>query len=353
MRVDLPGLLREKLPSGQVRYRVRVAGNKAKRIALHVRPGDPAFLEHYHAARAGVAMQPEATAFDAATPHSVAWLSYGFEEAMQARVRAGLLHPGTLHQRAAFYARLRAEYGAKHMSMPRSAVVRLRDKLTATPGAADNMVKAVRALYAWAMDQGHVTDNPAAGIGSINRGTGATAWTLDDLAKFRARHQIGTMAHLALSLLTFTACRIDDVIRLGPGHVVTRDGLPSLHWQPGKRGSAPVTVPILVPLQRAIDAQLIPGPAFLLTAHGKPFASSAAFGNKFRGWVAEAGLIDRSPHGIRKASGELMALAGASQYHIMAAHGHTQAKTSEVYTKGVDRTRLAAEAVQMLAGLDW
>ena len=73
---------------------------------------------------------------------------------MSARVAAGLMHKGTLHQRAMYFTKLRTEYGAKDMQMPRHMVVRIRDSMTATPGAADNMVKAIRALYAWGMDQG-------------------------------------------------------------------------------------------------------------------------------------------------------------------------------------------------------
>lgn len=353
MQIDLPGLLCERLPSGSHRWRVRVEGRKWQRIALSVGPDHPLFMEHYRAARAGVKLEPAASPADAAIPMSVAWLTHSFEEAMQARVKAGLLHPGTLHQRAAFYARLRAEYGAKHAAMPRSAVIKMRDKMTSTPGAADNMVKAIRALYAWAIDHGHVTDNPASGIGRINRGTGATAWSVEDLAKFREKHPLGTMAHVALSLFAFLACRIGDAPHLGPHNEVPRDGIASLHWQPAKRGSAPVTVPILPPLARALEARPMRGPTYLLTAYGKPFASPAAFGNKFRGWVIEAGLTDRSPHGIRKAASEWMAANGASQYQIMSVLGHTQAKTSEVYTAGVDRTRLAAEAVRSMGGMDW
>lgn len=351
MRVDLPGLLREKLPSGQVRYRVRVEGKKWLRVPLSITPEHPDFFDHYRAARAGVRLDrpPEETVI----PKTVAWLSLQFEAAMRERVKAGLLDPGTLHQRAAFYARLREEYGAKDMAMPRAALIQFRDKLVKTPGAADNMVKAVRALYRWAIDLGHVSVNPATGVEAINRSKGATAWTTDDMQRFRDRHPLGTVPHLALTLFMFTACRIDDVVTLGRGNEVVRDGVPSLHWTPGKRGSEPVTVPIMPPLARAIAAQKVVGPTYLLSQHGRPFASGAAFGNKFRTWVEQAGLTGRSPHGIRKAAGELMALEGASQYHIMAVLGHTQAKTSEIYTKGVCRTKLAAEAMQMMKGMDW
>ncbi|NHF72707.1 tyrosine-type recombinase/integrase [Paracoccus sp. 12-3] len=109
----------------------------------------------------------------------------------------------------------------------------------------------------------------------------------------------------------------------------------------------------LPPLQSAIRAQTVVGPTYLLNGHGQPFASKSAFGNKFRDWAQDAGLTDRTPHGIQKAAAELLALHGASQYHIMAIHGHSNAKTSEVYTRGADRDRLAEQAMEKLAGLDW
>ena len=50
---------------------------------------------------------------------------------------------------------------------------------------------------------------------------------------------------------------------------------------------------------------------------------------------------------------ELMAEAGSSQHQIMAVMAHTQARTSEVYTKGVQRRGLATDGMQSLAALDW
>ena len=70
-------------------------------------------------------------------------------------------------------------------------------------------------------------------------------------------------------------------------------------------------------------------------------------------WCAQAGLADRSSHGIRKAVAEMMAEAGASQHQIMAVMAHTQAKTSEIYTKGAARRILAADGMQALSALDW
>ncbi len=58
MKIRFLGLLAEKLPSGAVRYRVRVEGQKAKRIPLSVPPDHPQFIEIYRAARTGVQISP-------------------------------------------------------------------------------------------------------------------------------------------------------------------------------------------------------------------------------------------------------------------------------------------------------
>jgi len=100
-------------------------------------------------------------------------------------------------------------------------------------------------------------------------------------------------------------------------------------------------------------AQTVVGPAYLLTRAGQPFRSAEGLRNRLAKWCTQAGIEGRSAHGIRKAGGQLMALMGATQHEIMAVHGHTQASTSEVYTRGVDRQRLAASAMSKLGGLDW
>jgi hypothetical protein len=43
---------------------------------------------------------------------------------------------------------------------------------------------------------------------------------------------------------------------------------------------------------------------------------------------------------------ELLAELGCSQYEIMAILGHSEAKTSEVYTRRVERWKLAKTAIE-------
>jgi integrase len=350
MRTHLPGLFAEKMRSGNLRWRVRPAGQPMRKITIYAAPGDPDFLEQYHTARRGI--RPEQPKEPDHIPQSVAWLVHGFEKHMKAAVDAEQMHPNTLKQRMMYLERIVKQYGDMAMAMPRKAVIEHRDSLRATPGAADNAVKAIKALYTWAIDRGHVTTNPAAAIPRLGKDKGAVPWSVDDLRQYRERHPSG-MPHLALTLFMFTACRVSDVYRLGRGNEIKRDGILWLDWQPAKKGSPHVTIPMLPPLVAATRAQYVIGATYLLNAHGRPFASSAAFGNWFRDRVREAGLEGRSPHGIRKAAGELLALEGVTQYGIMAVLGHTQAKTSEVYTQGVNRERLAMEAMQKLEKMDW
>ncbi|WP_170317622.1 tyrosine-type recombinase/integrase [Paroceanicella profunda] len=170
-------------------------------------------------------------------------------------------------------------------------------------------------------------------------------------------HPFGTKAHLAMMLLIFTACRRADLAVLGREHIRTIDGVPALSWNQTK-GGAPVTVPILPPLQAAIDGpaanriraigrdRLVRTP-FLITNFGRPF-TVGGMGNKMQEWTREAGLTDRSAHGVRKAAGALLAEAGCTEHEIMVVPGHSNPKTGPVYTRSANRWLLARSAMETL-----
>jgi integrase len=359
VRVDYPGLLIERHRNGTLRCRVRVEGDKARRIKIPVMPDHPDFANHYYAAREG---QTWVNSTPRSVEMSIDWLVGGYLDFLAKMVKAGQMSPATLKQRRSVLSRLcdykgtdGGRYGDFHMAAPASAFVAMRDSWAHVPGAADNLIKSIRAIYEWAIERGMIAHNPAAGIGAINRNPkgGATPWTAADLRKFREHHPPGTTAHLWLTLQAFTACRIGDALILGRDHEVMINGQLWLKWQPGKKGSAPVAIPMLPPLIKATRAAVVVGPTYLLSEKGQPFTSVEALRVRVQRWCSAAGLIDRSSHGIRKAMAELMAEAGCTQHQIMAVMAHTQAKTSEVYTKGVERQILAADGIKALAGLDW
>ncbi|MHA3915608.1 tyrosine-type recombinase/integrase [Halovulum sp. GXIMD14793] len=357
--IDFPGLLIEKHRNGSPRYRVRVAGNKTRRIHIPVGPDHLEFLNHYHSARAGevwTSEQPQAV------EQSLDWLKGKYLDYLTSMVSVGHLVKTTLRERRSLLTRVcdftdphNTRYGDFDLRLPAAAFLDVRDAWADRPGVADNIIKVVRTMYSWAIERGLTDNNPASGIAKINRKThtGATPWTAADLKAFKKKHPPGTTAHLWLTLQAFTACRIGDAIWLGRDNEVTRDGRVWLEWQPRKKGSAPVSIPMMPPLLAATRASKIVGPAYILSERGKPFKSTESLRRRVRKWCDEAKITDRSSHGIRKAVAELLAESGCTQHQIMAVMAHTQSTTSEVYTKGVRRRALAAGGMEALEALEW
>ena len=359
VRIDFPGLLIERNRNGSPRHRVRVEGDKRRRITIPVSPEHSDFPHFYYAARIGEIWTP---ARSKVAEHSLDWLVGRYLEFLRKMVEAGQMSAATLKQRRSVLARLcdfldheGIRYGDCDMDAPTTAFVEIRDSWANRPGAADNLIKSIRAVYSWAIERDEISHNPAAGIAPINRNPkgGAKPWTPADLKAFKDTHPEGTTAYLWLTLQAFTACRIGDAIWLGRDQEVTHNGQTWLEWQPRKKGSAPVSIPMLPTLFKATRAAKIVGPTYILNEKGKPFASTEALRVRVQRWCIAAGLSGRSSHGVRKAVAELMAESGCSQHQIMAVMAHTEARTSEIYTKGVQRRLLAADGIQALAALDW
>jgi site-specific recombinase XerC len=363
MRLDFPGLTK-RVRGKAVAWRVRVEGNPNRKITLPVGPDHREFADHYRAARAGERLAPpdQITAAEG----TMGWIVQAYLSHLAREVAAGTKSPLTLKERrnlAAFVLAQQSEqrntrgkeYRGLPMTIPAAELLAFQDRMLGLPGKARNVWMFMRAAYDHAVKRNLCNSNPFKMVDrpAYKSAGGATAWTLDDLAQFRERHPQGTMAHLWLSLHMFTACRIGDACILGRGHELRESGALWLSWQPSKKGSRPVKIPVAAPLERAIRAQKLIGPTYLLTAHGKPFASPEALRNRVQKWCAEAGLVGLSSHGIRKAAGELLALAGATQYEIMALHAHANATTSQIYTKGAEAARLGQMAVQKLEALEW
>jgi integrase len=357
---DWPGLLRETTAAGSARFRVRVEGDKRKRITLPVGPGERGFEEAYWKARAG--LQPDAPDEPTTTPeaHRLDHLIDRYLAALEAKVAAGVASPGTLKGHRSLLRRasdvkdpLGRRIGSLSADLPREAFIAVMDSFGEHTGAADNSIKALRAAYRWGQDRGFPDNSPVFSISKQhkNRG-GATPWSRGDAKLFLDTHPPGTAARLWFWLAVNTMARIGDTYRLGPGHIQTFEEARFIAWQPAKKGSAPVSVPILPQLEDELSRHE-PGATFIQTKTGKPFQSAEALRNRIQKWTSAAGLEKRTQHGVRKGAAKLIAEAGGSQYELMSAMAHLEAATSEVYTRDTDRRLLAAEAISKLRDINF
>ena len=209
----------------------------------------------------------------------------------------------------------RVRHGDKRIAlMERKHVLSIIAEKTDKPAAQRNLLRVLRVLLAFAVEQGLRRDNPALGIKlkAIETG-GYHSWTEDELRQYEERHPIGTKARLALDLLLYTAQRRTDVVQLGPPNIgVGEQGEPRLRFTQSKTGTE-MDIPIADPLTETIAATNMVGvKTFLVTDYGRPF-TAAGFGGWFRDRCDEAGLPQCSAHGLRKAFLRRMAEAGCSR----------------------------------------
>ena len=247
--------------------------------------------------------------------------------------------------------------------METSHVAKLRDEKAAFPHAANNSVKALRQLFAWATspEYGYAKKNPARDVGKL-RGTnpdGIRAWTEADAVRYETRHPIGTKARLAFDLLLYTGVRRSDVVRLGPqmerwfgetspdGNMVEVQKLVFTETKGVSRIVKRHELPILPPLRQSIDATPTGHLVYLVTTFGKPH-SAKAFGNWFKKRCREADLEQVSAHGLRKLGAQRCAEAGATEHQLMALFGWSNPQQAAAYTKKANRAKLEAQAAVLL-----
>ena len=240
------------------------------------------------------------------------------------------------------------EHGAKPVAMmaPRH-VRRIRDAKSETPAAANQRVKALRAMFSWANEAEETSVNPTIGVKKLKYATdGHHSWTPEEIEQFKERHPLGTQARLAFDLLRYTTGRREDAPRLGQQHI--REG--RIRFRQAKnehRNPVTVDIPLHPDLTASIASTDVGNLTFLTTRYGKPFTANG-FGNKFKDWCRQAGLPHCSSHGLRKATAAALAEAGATPHEIMAITGHQTLDEVERYTKAARRTKLADEAMSKL-----
>jgi integrase len=214
----------------------------------------------------------------------------------------------------------------------RRDVLTLRDTLADTPGAASQTVRAVGALFAWAIDNEKAKDNPAKGVKKF-KGKPHERWPLDLLEEGLADPQVG----MAVALLYFTGQRINEVVSMSWNDIRGDHMIVNVK----KKGNQ-----IRVAISPELDAMLRRQPktavTILTNANGQPWTQSG-LRQKLQDWAAKRGR-HVVPHGLRKNAVNSLFEAGCTAMEVSGITDQSL-KMLEHYSKRVNKLSLGRAAV--------
>ena len=210
-----------------------------------------------------------------------------------------------------------------------------------TPESANNLLKVLRLMLNYALDQEMIDSSPALGVkGYTSRGEGYHTWSEDEIAAFETHHPVGSTARLAFMLLLYTAQRVGDVVRMGWQHV--KGDRIAVRQQ---KTDTPLLIKMHPELVRVLASVPKGNLTFLITNGGAPFDARVCR-------IGSASAVTRPgcalpAHGLRKSAATRLANAGASTDHIKAHTGHRTSKEVERYTRAADQARLDEQALEL------
>ncbi|WP_371431363.1 tyrosine recombinase XerC [Novosphingobium sp.] len=331
---------------GKIRYRFRRKGWKSAYV-----PGDPgsiAFHEGYaNIIKAGPLAETGPVSAARIEPQSLDDLIARFKATTKWKKKG----ERTMYKQARILERFadrKDQKGRRYGNRPVAKITviwldKILAGMSATPAAANELRKVLAGVMDHAIRLGWRTENPARLTDVYKEGPGFHTWTEDEIERYRAKHELGTMARLTLELALNTAARRCNVATL------TRDDIQNgriiiAHAKDNEEASVE-----MLPMAKAALEALPAAPIrhLVTTQHGKPF-SVAGLGNRMRKWCDDAGLENCSMHGLRKAVSRRIAESGGTDAEGMAITGHKKAATFVKYRARANRSKLADAAMSNL-----
>lgn len=269
---------------------------------------------------------------------SIAWLLNQYSESSAFAEKA----PNTQLQRRNFYARFTKKHGrVAYAAITAKDLAAVRDTLG--PGAGRNFLNSMSAAFEWACTpEINLADaNPAKGVRRPSQRTmGYLKWSLEDVMQFKNHHPAGSNPRKCLALLLFTAREISGVRKMGRGDV--RDGQIIGHR---KKTWANSTTPMLQILRDELGEDYN-DLVWIRASHGGPF-SERSLSQRFSTWAREAGLENRTSHGLRKSIATILADLGTSDRTIMAVLAHTDPRQAQAYVQDANERKLASDGMHV------
>ncbi|EEX10681.1 phage integrase family protein [Ruegeria lacuscaerulensis ITI-1157] len=244
---------------------------------------------------------------------------------------------------------LRRQHGHKRVAgMRQRHVLEIKAQLSSTPAQANKTLKRLSQLMKLAVQLEWRSDNPVSGVEFYQTGSsGYHTWTEDEIARFYAKHERGSLAYLAMTLMLYTGASRKDAVALGRGNI--RGG--RLIYRRSKTRKNPNGIEVNIPVHPTLaDAlETVPEGAFtFLETNRKQARSPNGLGNDMREWCDKAGLPMCSSHGLRKAICRRIAEAGGTPFEIMSVSGHITLAMAQHYCEAFGRKNLADSAVHRL-----
>ena len=239
--------------------------------------------------------------------------------------------------------------------------IKIRDEKAQLPAAANNRLKALQALYTWAIKQQLLPDGYANPIEKVERldetsnedrinvskcdcCDGHHVWNINEIEQYRKYWKVGTMQRLAFEVIYWTGTRVSDAYRLGKH--MEQNGMIQFT---AKKNDKPMEIPLAPELKKIIEKTPSGQMTYLVHTHGMPHKSEKTFSKWLVKARKKAGLPDRCvPHGIRKGTATIARKAGASTAQLRALFGWQSDKMADHYTKKAYDGEMAKPVVEFM-----
>jgi integrase len=231
--------------------------------------------------------------------------------------------------------RNRNGFSVRADAIQRKDILAIRDKLADTPGAANAAMRAIGALFRWAVDNEKVKGNPATKIKRFPAKP-HKEWPDELLEEALGDPQIG----LAAALFYFTGQRINEIVKMSWGDI---EGDYMRVFVQKKRTH--LRVAILPELAERLERVEKTAVTILTSSNGRPWSKSGLRA-KLQAWAKERGH-KVVPHGLRKNAVNALLEAGCTPAEVQ---GITDQSIPMIqhYAKGVNKLKLGRAAVVKL-----
>lgn len=231
--------------------------------------------------------------------------------------------------------RSRSGHSAPVRQIERTDIIAVRDKLSDTPGAANQTLAALGALFAWAIDNEKVKANPTEKIKRF-KARPHDPWPDALIEEALGDEQVA----MPVALLYFTGQRIDDVVSMGwadvrGDHMLVRQ----------QKKDTQILVAILPELGERLRKLPKVATTILANANGQPW-TQGGLRQKLQAWAKARGH-HVVPHGLRKNAVISLLEAGCTVAEVSGITDQTF-QLIEHYAAKVNKLHLGRAAVVKL-----